>query len=344
MRTCVFALVALICASSVEARPISIAVDVSGSMKSYGQWQRDALDAISALLSGREPSGNWRVTGSPDAAGEFTKRDADTLRILSFGDLQNHDYPFFRSATLLGGIQDLQARFPVAEAAYAEGRTNKTLAEAVAVTDSPAGSSPLLIMVSDFLVDAQLTPSQIAFLNDAQSRYAVHVLSILSWSVNPNVQIKLIKYVPQAHATEKPQPTQSPILRVQAGFHEPSKSVRISWAVDGAKAQKYSVAIRKATSASIAFSKDNLAIRSAVWPSPDGGSYVWTVIAYLEGGSQVVQRGTIEVPGSTGVGAVALIVGLLIAVAGALWWMDKSGMLPKGLRRRRRDENKEAGR
>jgi len=90
---------------------------------------------------------------------------------------------------------ELGSAFPSDTSAYSDGKTNKPLAIAVAVAEAAKHSGMArLIVISDFLVDADLSPSQQEFENDIESKSAVDTPLILVWKQNPRVQVKLMRF------------------------------------------------------------------------------------------------------------------------------------------------------
>jgi hypothetical protein len=327
-----------------SARTISVAVDVSGSMASYGAWQHDALSAITAILSGGTvPAGRWRTAGSETAPKSFVFQSGDRILLIPFGDLQRADFPFFKDPVAIGRVAELEERFPLDAARFRDNRTNKTLAEVVAARLAANGERDAsVIMVSDFLVDARLTAEQSQFLNETQSTYAVHVLSTLSWAGNQNVQIKLIRYTaeaPEPPAAPASKPASTSSLKVATQLINSPRALQVSWTTEGGvPATKYAVVIRNAKTSAVVFSKTNLATRSVTWNNPEAGSFAWTVSGDMQDGGRVTRSGMVAIADS-GSGRLVFAIAALIALAAAgLWWADKANLLPRSMSRRRPEQ------
>jgi len=294
-------------------------------------------------LRRRGSPGRWRTAGAETAPKSFVFQNGDRILLIPFGDVQRADFPFFKEPVAVAQVAGLEERFPLDASRFHDNRTNKTLAEVVAARLAANGERDAdVIMVSDFLVDARLTPEQSQFLNEAQSTYAVHVLSTLSWIGNQNVQIKLIHYAAEAPAPAATPPsktTSTSSLKVATQLSKSPRALHVSWTTEGTvPATKYSVVIRNAKTSAVVFSKTNLATRSVTWNNPETGSFAWTVSGDLQDGARVARSGMVAIAGSGSGGMVFAIVALIALAAAGLWWADKANLLRRSGSKRKPDQ------
>ena len=335
-----FLLILTITQNGIAADKLAVVVDVSGSMKNYGAWQADARDAIAAVLAGRPLPSRWKSDPGGIDLSVFSCGPQDRVTLLRFGSVQpTAEYPFF--AGIQHGLPsaEVESRFPTDPGDYVESRTNKALAESVAInsaTDSNGNAE--IIMLSDFYSDASLSDRQIAFINDTEHKFEKSTLATLSWSGNPRVQIKLIQFALRKKTIPPPPvdtAAQGTLHLLPPRFDKSSHNLQLGWSYQGQTSpEKYDLKIMDAQGTTL-FSKYGLGGKSVTYPRAASGLIHWTVTAYLPGGSQLEQEASFNVPGGYGPPAwIFVFILLLLALGGGFVWVKRVG-LPEIFRKRR---------
>ena len=193
---------------AVEApsRNVGVLVDVSGSMAAYGDWYADAKQQVSHLLvSGAIDSDNWELTNSSRSKEFHLVGPADHILFMRFGSVIDHRYPYFMKPSLLPNVTDqgiqelLENNFPDSRRDFHERKTNRPLAEAVAAKYlvTHFGEHPVyLLIISDFLVDADVNSEEEQLIQAFENTYGVNTPLILAWKKNQLVQLKVLALVP----------------------------------------------------------------------------------------------------------------------------------------------------
>jgi hypothetical protein len=301
---------------------VAVVVDVSGSMKTYGPWQADARDAISALLAGRPLPAQWEENPRGADLSTYASINAHNhVTLVRFGSVRSTaDYPYFDQIRGALSSAGLETEFPISPSDYTENRTNNALAEAVAITMiGSSGGSARVIMLSDFLADAKMSEQQLAFVNDTQGKYAKYTDATLSWVANPRVQIKLLRFIPLATVlpTGAAGAEMSSLHLSQPRYDEGSQSVLLAWTYQGSGIpEKYDVKVIDARRGTTLFSKYSLGGKNVTYPKAVSGAIRWSVTAYMQDGTTLEQSAAYNIPDSGG-SPIALAI-LLIAVVAAL--------------------------
>jgi hypothetical protein len=320
--------------SPATAREIAVVVDVSGSMQGYGVWQPSARSAVMALISGQPLPTDWDAATRGAAYSSYALAEDDRVQLVEFGTVDARaDYPFFLISHLLNRKQ-LEQKFPVETARFRQSKTNSTLAEAVAARLLIGSGSPgYVIMISDFRKDVELSPKQLAFVNDMQARYALYTLGTLGWQSNPQVQIKLLKMMPvDGETTGAPPAGDVGRLRLAAAkYNEKNHSVLLGWAYESTEpATKFDVTVR-GPRGTTAYSKEGIAANSVTFPKAPAGQFRWTVTAYSPSGGSVQQTSGFTVPEDNSGIAIALLVLSVVAIGVLIGFLAKKYGLPDAL-------------
>jgi|GEM_PF-6130300 len=328
----------VLCWAGIEApaRTVVIAVDVSGSMGTYGAWQYDAVSELKAVLGGQrvQNANRWLISGSSASLRAYRLGSNDQLVLLKFGDVSNQsEYPFFRGLEQPMGLAALVRGFPTEASVFRESRTNKSLAESVAA--KTAGKDGLVVMVSDFLVDARLSDSQIKFINDSASGMSVRTHAILSWAQNPRVQMRFLQYAGNIDggvgADQSEQEIAAGTLRLNAPRVAANGALQLSWNYEGVGSPRsYDVEVVGVGDQKQLFSRRSLLGKSVVFEDPPSGTLAWSVSATLDDGRTVRSRSTYKVKG--GVGLFGLVMGLLalgVVVAAIMFGLTRPGVVSK---------------
>jgi hypothetical protein len=308
--------------SCVAADDLAVVLDVSGSMKMYGSWQSSARDAIVAILAGRPLPPGWTLVPNSADLSLYTCSPQAHITLLRFGTVRaSAEYPYFEHVQNALTLADLLNQFPVAANDYHEARTNNALAESVAiraVSNGNSASASRVIMLSDFLADANLSEQQLTFVNDIQGKFAKYTDATLSWAENPHVQVKLLRFVPlgESPAATSVAPDFGKLRLSQPRFDDRTESVLLAWSFEGATPpDKYGLKVTDARRGTTLFSKYNLGTRSATYPKASAGPIRWSITAYMPDGRTVEQSAAYNVPGSGGSPVAVLILVLAIASA-----------------------------
>ena len=302
---------------------VAVLIDVSGTMAHYGPWQPEARRLISAILSGRSESTGWRHEGDPDAGKDFALSNGGRIHLLKFGSVKNKTFPFFPQEQVATSTSAFEEMFPLDASAYAEAKTNRSLALAVGAAISAEGASSLIIVVSDFLIDSDLSQEQEQFVNAFESSAKIETPVIYTWTADQRVQIKLLR----VRGISREGPTDDSTASVQivgARVFSSPKRVAFSWKLMGETGEAtYSITVRDPRSNAIAFSRSGLLTPSLLWANPPSGRFLWQVTATLPEEKQVFSSVVpIEVPGDS----MLWVVVLLVCLGGgsfALWHYAK---------------------
>jgi hypothetical protein len=317
-------LVVLVCSLTLyctAADDLAIVVDVSGSMHTYGSWQVDAKNAVSAIIAGRPLPSGWNSTPKSADLSGFACGPQARVTLVPFGSVHpTAEYPYFDRIQDSLSLAELTDRFPIETKDYSESRTNNALAEAVAIrsVDPAKIGAARVIMLSDFLADATLSEKQLAFVNDIQGRFAKYTDVTLTWASNPRVQIKLLRFVPLNPPAERAITPNNGALHLFPGrYDERSNSLLLAWSFEGPELpEKYDLRITDGRRGTMLFSKYNLATQNATYAKAVPGPIRWAVTAYMRDGKTVEQSAAYNVPGTRG-SPIALLV-LVLAVLAAL--------------------------
>jgi hypothetical protein len=302
-------------------------------MAKYGTWQRDVLTLAEQILNGeaRDENTAFELTGDKAALARFKRGEGQTLHIIPFGNVDLDTFPYFNGANPVARTPDLASVFPLTPAAFKAANTNKPLA--IAVAANLAGYSKgvaRLLVVSDFLVDANLNEDQQQYVIRFEASTRTETPAIFSWRKDRHVQLKLIHVTPTQPGGADPSATQQPasagasVTLLSAKLVENPKRVQFAWkASDPTAFQSYSLTVKDMETRKNSFARSSLLGLNAAWPEPPGGKYSWQVIGVTAEGTQVSSAsGQIEVPGG-GAGAVLGIVAAVAAIVALLWWLNR---------------------
>jgi hypothetical protein len=315
-----------ILAFPMPAADVAVVVDVSGTMGRYGPWQSDALALTQAVLSGESfDKSRFVSTGSPQAVFEFKLNPGEAIHVLRFGSIQTSGFPFFNPPDKTT-VAQLPLVFPRQAKDFAQTRTNKELA--IAVAGRLIGSPARMIVISDFLVDADANQQQQQFINDFQAQNGVQTPLIFNWLTDKRVMIRmmvastspLVTPLPSPQSNEAPSVSpqhQVQILEARQAEGSPSQ-VQIRWRlVPTGTAKSYRISVRDARTRKIVRDQAGLVLPSATVQLQGPGDYLVMVTAEFENGSQAVSRSfPVKVEGS---GNLILVLLGLVAVRFAAW-------------------------
>ncbi|HEY7405368.1 MAG TPA: hypothetical protein VIB39_17715 [Candidatus Angelobacter sp.] len=299
-------------------------------MKNYGRWQPDAIQAVEAVLAG-DPLAmdSWQATGDANVVRDYKLSKEHSLYFLPFGSIAKHEWPFFTGVTRLNSPADLDALFPREGKLFTQSRTNKSLA--IAVAGNPSGATDYaadLIVISDFLMDANMNDAEIRYVDDFEASSASATPLILLWKKDPRLQIKFIRIRPAS--PPRPDDTEvrpvATVRLVEALHTAKPEALQMRWRIDGAADVKnYSVYVRDEKGRTV-FSAAHLLDKSVSYANPAAGKLNWYVIANLNDGSQLKSAvGNVVVPPSSSSGMLFLLL-LVLAGAGFLgyrWWQKR---------------------
>ena len=310
-------------AALVHASDVAVVVDVSGTMGRYGKWQPDVLDLIEALTTTGAPASTakFNSTGEPSAAAQFKLAPTEGITLLKFGSVQSDAFPFFSNAQKLANATELRGVFPNTPAAFKEKQTNKELA--IATGARLAGNSPArMIVISDFLSDADLSQQQQQYINQFQSKAQLQTPVIYTWLTDNRVLVKLMVANSKNETTtttEQAPKTDHQVQILEARQLDGGKH-QFRWRIlPAAPVKSYRLTIRDAKTRRIAVEQPGLASSSAAITSPGPGDYFAIVTADLEDGSEAASRPyPVKVEGSYGGILIALTV--LAAIIAGLWY------------------------
>lgn len=340
----IIALLVLFLSGVANARNLVIVVDVSGSMRNYGAWQSDANTLVNQLLSGNSPGLSWSFVGSKEKTSAFKVDSNDKIYLIPFGSVaKDAKYPFFERIQGPIELQNLDASFPKSGNEFRALRTNKPLAMAVAAKMGLESSQEaLVIMISDFLVDADLSDEQIAFANEMEKSEVLYTIGTFSWLSNPHVQAKLLRFLPDSNSQSvQPIPTaEHGKLRIASPQYDESRNIlRIAWTYIGKpEPVKYGVNVRSIGVGTPVLNRENVAVTSIEIANPPAGQLRLTVTAFLADNTSIVQSQNIQIPQKRGDLSVFLIALFLIALVGFFLWAKRSGSLPLWMKVNRKKE------
>ena len=322
--------------TSMAADRLAVVVDVSGSMKNYGSWQADARDAIVALLAGRPLPSHWSLDPGGADLGRFSCGPQERVTLLRFGSVQpSAQYPFFAAIQHGLSMEEIGSLFPLSPRDYSENRTNKALAESVAIlsaTDSNGTAE--VIMLSDFYSDANLSDQQIKFINDTEHKFKKDTVATLSWTGNPRVQIKLLRFtLGDALGKNEPPPSlpdgvaQGALHLSPPRFDKSSQNLQLSWSYTGQPLpEKYDIRVTDTRNTTL-FSKYGLSSTSVTYPKAASGSIRWAVTAHIPDGKPLEQSATFTVPPGNGPSVwIVVIILAILAAGGAYIWVKRVGL------------------
>ena len=305
----------------LHASDITVVVDVSGTMGRYGKWQPEVLDLIESLTNGTPSiATKFTSTGDSQGASQFKLAPGEGITLLKFGSVQSDSYPFFTSAQKTANANELRGIFPNAAAAFKEKQTNKDLA--LAVGARLAGASPArMIVISDFLSDADLSQQQQQYINQFQSQTRLETPIIYTWLTDNRVLVKLMvanSKTPSTVESDKPK-TDHQVQILEARQLDGGKH-QFRWRIlPAAPVKSYRLTIRDAKTRKIIIEQPGLASASVAVSTPEPGDYFAQVTADLEDGSEAASRPyPLKVEGSYG--GILLALAALAAIVGALWF------------------------
>jgi hypothetical protein len=321
------------------AKDVTVLVDVSGTMAKYGAWQPDARLLVSSILRGTPQEIGWQRQGRPDLASEFKVSAGERVHLLRFGSIISEDFPYFRQAQVIDIPTELERIFPVSASEYTEPRTNKALAVAVGsqLSADSRGASRLII-ISDFLVDSDLSVKQQAFVNAFDSQVQTQAPLIYSWANNAHLQVRLISFNHVAVPTTSATPTTPVDCSVRlsgARMFEAPKRVDFSWKAEspGCEGATFSITVQDPRKGSVVFSRGRILGSSVLWPNPKSGSYVWRVTADLGDQSSVTSPSApLEVPSASWLPIIAGLFALVGAVVLVWWYSNRRAKARRPLR------------
>ncbi len=327
-------------AALVYASDVAVVVDVSGTMGRYGKWQPDVLDLIEALTTGA-PTGTakFNSTGDTVTAAQFKLAAGEGITLLKFGSVQSDAFPFFANAQKVASASELKGVFPNVAAAFKEKQTNKELAFAVGAR--LAGNSPSrLIVISDFLSDADVSQQQQQYINQFQSQTKLETPVIYTWLTDNRVLVKLLVAnskgeQPPTQETDKPK-TDHQVQILEARPLEGGKH-QFRWRLTPpAPVKSYRLTIRDVKTRRIVIEQPGLASPAVAIATPPPGDYFAQVTADLEDGSESASRPyPLKVEGSYGGIVIGLIV--LAAIVGGLWFFMRRANQRKANPNKRED-------
>jgi hypothetical protein len=306
------------CATLLHAADVALLIDVSGSMRGYGGWQPDAVTLVHGVLEGdtSTASHRWTQLGDPARLTVFTLKEG-TLQIVRFGSTQSALYPFFEE---IRGIppSGLDAAFPTSPEIYRQARTNRSLAQAVGARLVRSAGAARMIIVSDFLIDADLTDAQQRFVNEFEAGSETETPLIYTWRDNQHVQVKLVNV--RMTSTSPGSDVNPPIgsigdIQLLGATVNRSGPLQFSWRLASVIPARYYQVVVRDSSNQIVFTRSRVLSESLAYPQPRTGRLTWRVTATLENDVQIASpAGIVDVPG-TGAGQILMLV---VAIAGAI--------------------------
>jgi len=317
-----FLLVLALTQNGRAADKLAVVIDVSGSMKNYGPWQTDAKDAIAAILAGQPLPSRWSMDPAGADLSSFSCTNQERLTLLRFGSVRpDAVYPYFTGIHTSLTPADLEAQFPTNPESYTESRTNKALAESVAIQSvADSTGTAQVIMLSDFYSDASLSNQQIAFINNTEDKATKYTLATLSWTGNPRVQIKLLRFVLRDAPARKNTTAIGSLYLSPPHYEKNSQTVLFAWNYEGpAQPEKYDVTVTDPRHGATLFRKYGLSERSVVYPRAAPGPLRWVVTAYMPNGGSLEQSAPFTVPDDTKSPlAVLFLFAVIFAAIGVL--------------------------
>ena len=317
-------------AALVHASDIAVVVDVSGTMGRYGKWQPEVLDLIESLTAGAPTAAaRFISTGDAQTAAQFKLAAGEGITLLKFGSIQSDAYPFFANAQKVASAAELRGIFPNTAAAFKEKLTNKELAFAVGAR--LAGASPArMIVISDFLSDADVSQQQQQYINQFQSQTKLETPIIYTWLTDNRVLVKLMIANSKSEAVhtptaepEKPK-TDHQVQILEARALEGGKH-QFRWRLTpAAPVKSYRLTIRDVKTRRIVIEQPGLASPAVAIQTPAPGDYFAQVTADLEDGSESASRPyPLKIEGSYG-GVILAIIALAAIVAGLWFFMRRA--------------------
>lgn len=331
-------------AALLHASDVTVVVDVSGTMGRYGKWQPDVLDLIESLATGAPAAGpKFTSTGDTSTAAQFKLAAGEGMTLLKFGSIQSDAYPFFTNAQKVANATELRGVFPNTAVAFKEKLTNKELAFAVGAR--LAGASPArMIVISDFLSDADVSEQQQQYINQFQSQSKLETPIIYTWLTDKRVLVKLMVANAKLEAT-------APVAASPAETPKTDHTVQIleARALEGGKHQfrwritpaapvkSYRLTIRDVKTRKIVIEQPGLASPAVAISTPPPGDYFAQVTADLEDGSESASRPyPLKVEGSYG--GILLALAALAAIVGGLWFFMRRANKQKADPNKRRED------
>jgi hypothetical protein len=322
--------------STCLAAPV-VAVDVSRSMRNYGEWQDDAKSALVAILfAGKAPNAQiWKASGNLDVLGSF--RSGGNVLMLRFGSFPTQEFPYFESSQSTDA-ESFTSNFPNA-ASFRDQKTNKPLALAVAANlSSQESGEGYAVFVSDFLSDSDISRQHQEFINNTEVAFAQHIPLTLTWTKDPRLQLKFIHFH-RISAAARPSDQSVTITLLPAEFYHRPDRYLLRWKA-GPVFDRFSVKVEDSSSRSVVFEKVNLASKEAIFNNPPNRALRWYVVGSNTSGESVRSASQ----NLAGHGSPSLVLpGILVIliVGGLCLLMFKAEKLPtwmEGMLKRRKSE------
>jgi hypothetical protein len=199
-----------------------------------------------------------------------------------------------------------------------------------------------MIVISDFLSDADLSQQQQQYINQFQSQSKLETPIIYTWLTDSRVLVKLMVAKSETAKHDEP-PSKPPAVDHQVQILEarmldgsPSR-YQFRWRLTPAATVKsYRLTLRDAKTRKIVVEQPGLASPAVAIPTPEPGDYFAQVTADLEDGSESASRPyPVKVEGSYG--GVLLTLAVLAAIVGALWFFMRRANQRKANPNKRED-------
>lgn len=329
-------LIAVLGACACAASPI-VGIDVSRSMRDYGNWQEDAKRALTDIIFlGKAPdTQTWKSVGNIDVLQNF-KLSGD-VTVFRFGSFPTKEYPYFDS-TQASDASRFVEEFPETNS-FRDQKTNKPLALAVAaVLSSQNANDGYAVFVSDFLADSDVSRQHQEFINNTEAAFTQQVPLTLTWARDPRLQLKFVHFQRTTPSTNTSSQTGT-ITLLQAQFYSRPDRYLLRWKADSTF-DRFQVRVEDAATGAVVFEKSNLASEQATFRGPPSRAMRWYVIGTNSNGESV--RSAAQ--NLTGQASPSLFVPVLLAilvVVGLCLVIFKAQKLPswmEGLLRRRKSE------
>jgi hypothetical protein len=320
-------IVFIVLACTARAGDVAVLVDVSGSMAHYGPWQQDATHLIRNILekgSVADDKQKWSATGNEELIKEFKLVSGDHIQLIRFGSIHPGLSSFFPVDNLTT-IEALESQFPK-PGDFKDGRTNKDLATAVAITIVGGPQHPArIIAISDFLSDADLNKEQQGFVNGVMQGTSLKNAVIFSWKQRPQVMVRLQEITVAAQQTPLTNNVEKGNIQlVAARFNADPRTLLMSWRAQGPAPVSYDIRVVP-SDGSPPFAKTGLISTEFLIADPPGGELTWSVTAHYAGGGSTSASRHEDLPdgGNTGLVVIAAIV-IALLIAG-FWYMRRHG-------------------
>jgi hypothetical protein len=330
-RRYIFALLTLaffVLGKLTPAKQVFVVIDVSKSMRHYGPWQAEAAHLVETILQGRtEGFEKWALTGDQKSLNDFSTQGENKIAVLRFGSVHSAAFPFFAPPVSIDDPSKLASQFPFDAEAFGDGKTNRPLAQAVAIKLSDSGPGEVrLIVVSDFLIDSDLSAEEIAFVNDVEAHTSVETPVIFSLLANKQLQIKLMKVRLVERASTPPEGSTAIILATPE-LRERPRAVLFRWRVSGPfHMERFSLFVKSGNTN--VFGPQNLVGNSALFESPPSGRLLWYVSGTTDSGVEL-RSNTASLTVPEDLTYLWLVLILLIGSGAGLLWKYRHNLWMK---------------